>query len=288
MSLGGVSRRGLLQWMFAVSGLSALPAIEACGGNDTAAESGFFTDGERRALAALSNAVFPPDDTPGAADLGVVAFIERTLTAFDAQGIPKIYAGGPYSGRLPFSDGKGNPGTNFPSNDFQNFLPLDRVHTTSWRLRLFGSEGMDGGAPNEALSGAVVGLRKQLKDGLAAAMKQARAPLETLDQAALKDEFDALDKTFRDLIIELVPQAIFSAPEYGGNTNLGGWKIVHFEGDSMPLGYSIFDESTETYKDRPDAPCAGPNPGADPEPMDATTLAFLERVVAALGGKVFS
>src|SRR5438045_8534318 len=75
----------------------------------------FFTDGERRALAALADAILPPDDTPGGAALGAVEYVERLLTVFDSDP-PALYAGGPYSGRQPFSDGNGAPSANLPAN----------------------------------------------------------------------------------------------------------------------------------------------------------------------------
>jgi hypothetical protein len=61
---------------------------------------------------------------------------------------------------------------------------------------------------------------------------------------------------------------------------------ISFEGDSQPLGYSLWNEARGDYDERPDKPNSGPNPGEDPAPMDADTRAFIEKVIVALGGKV--
>ena len=281
-----LSRREWLQFLGAFGAAAALPTLPLGCKSSAHGESGFFTADERRALGALANVVLPPDDTPGGEALGAVPFIERLLTAFDTSP-PMIFAGGPYSGRHPFSDKKGKASSEFPPNDFLTFLPLDRVSEAAWRLKLFGSTALEGGAPNEGMMGAVVGLRDQMKTGLATAMKNAPAPLETLNAAGLKAEFDSLDATFRDLLIDLVSKAAFSAPEYGGNPDLAGWKLANFEGDIQPLGYSIYDESAGTYRERPEAPMSTANPGPDPAPIDAQTRAFLEKLVAATGGKTF-
>jgi hypothetical protein len=250
----------------------------------------FFTDAERRALGALANAVLPPDQDPGGEALGAVPYIERLLTALDGVGpndVPPILAGGPYSGRQPFSDGNGAPSTTFPKDDFTNYLPLDRVSLAAWRLALFGSAGVDGGGPNDLIAGAVIGLRDQVKNGVEAAMQGSPQPLETLSPADLATAFAGLDRVFRDTLIELVAEAAFGAPEYGGNVNLAGWKLTHFEGDSQPLGYSIYDAAAAGYKERPDAPVSTANTSADPDPLDDDTRNFVTTIVQAAGGMVF-
>ena len=44
------------------------------------------------------------------------------------------------------------------------------------------------------------------------------------------------------------------APEYGGNRDCVGWTLTGFDGDSQPLGYAIFDETIQDYRERPDKP----------------------------------
>src|SRR5206468_3386387 len=100
-----------------------------------------------------------------------------------------------------------------------------------------------------------------------------------------------LPLTFRSLLTELIMQGVFAAPEYGGNRNLGGWRLIHYEGDSQPLGYSIFDPSLPMggdYHERSDFPNSRANPGTDPEPMDARTRQTVEGFTRALGGRVMT
>jgi hypothetical protein len=278
------TRRELLQWVSAIGAASLLPG---CGGNDpVAAPSGFFTDDERHALGALANAVLAPDavalGSPGGKNLGAVAYVERLCTALDGP-VPQIFAGGPFSGRHPFPSDTGGASANVPANDFVSFLPLDRVSERAWRLKLFGSEH-EGGSPNDAIIGPLLGLRNQLKTGIADAAKRAPRPLDKISQ---EDAVILLKETpldLRDLLIDLVIEAAFSNPEYGGNVNLAGWKLARYEGDVLPLGYSLYDVGSGKYNELPGAPVAGPA-GEDPSPMDAETLDFVRLVVSFLGGK---
>jgi hypothetical protein len=260
-----LTRRELIRLL---GGAALLAKLPACG--DNLAGDPVFTGAQRTLLEQLADVILPPDDQPGGAKLGAVAYIETLIQAFYGVGTPRIYAGGPFSNRNP------NPDGSYPDNDFANFIELDRVNDASWRLFVFGSSALPNGAPNEALLGPVVGLQQQLAQGLdgAAAMKIA-------DPAKL---FDQLPEDFRTLLIELVTEAAFAAPEYGGNPGLAGWNMIHFEGDSMPQGYSRFDGTS--YIERPEAPLSTPNPGPDPEPLTDDIHSLLETVVAVLGGRV--
>jgi Gluconate 2-dehydrogenase subunit 3 len=282
-----LGRRELLAWSAAAGATSALGCSSSSGAGP-AAQTTFFSDAERRALGALCDVVLPADTAPGASQLGAVAYIERLLTAFDAGGVPTIHTGGPYSGRTPFLDGSGNPSSNYPGNDFGTWLPLTRVAEAGWRLRLFGSSGVPGGGPNDAVIGATVGLRDQVKTLLDTAMQSSSAPLETLDPATLKQVFTNLDQSSQSVLISLVSQACFGPPEYGGNAGLGGWQIANFEGDVQPLGFSWFDELAGVYHERADAPVSTPNPGADPAPLDDDTRQLLLSILGFIGGKEFS
>jgi len=282
------TRRDLFKYMGGVAVASALPApLLGCdNGTTPPPQTGFFTDEERAALSALANAVLPPDDTPGGADLGTVDFIEGFLTAFDAADAthpPAIYAGGPFSGRAPYADDQGNPSTNFPTNSFATYLPLDRVKDAGWRVALFGSSALPNGAPNDAVLGSVTGLRDQMKAGLADAIKGSVdlgfGDLATLGEDDLITYLNKLEPTFHDLIIDLVSQACFCPPEYGGNKNMGGWQLSHFEGDQLPLGYSVWSTAQNKYVERADAPMSTPG-GPDPEPLSDDVVAFIDNVIS--------
>ena len=203
----------------------------------------FFTEAQRALLATFSESIFP-----GAVELGAVAYIETLMTAFDSNP-PKIYAAGPYSGRNPYSK-NGQVTTVFPNNSFQTFMPLTRYQEAAWRYKLYGSKGLPGGGPNDAITGKQKGLRDILTQGL--------------DQAAASQSgFASMSKEFRESLTELVLEGCFAAPEYGGNKGLAGWRLVQFEGDSQPLGYSMYDPNSKVYNERPESPLSTANPVPD-------------------------
>ncbi|MBX3186824.1 MAG: gluconate 2-dehydrogenase subunit 3 family protein [Labilithrix sp.] len=281
---GKVSRRVVLKVLGAGSVLPT--SLVGCADDTDLSGSQFFSPAERRALDALATIVIPSEPgAPGAAELGAAAFIERLLTAFDVDP-PALFADGPFSGRQALPDGKGGAGET-PPNDFARFRPIDRVTEKVWRVRLYGSKKVEGGALNEGIVPEVVGLRDLFRDGLQRAMAEAKKPIETMSPDELRDAFGGLDVDLRNAIVDLVPQAAFGAPEYGGNPGGAGWRLVDFAGDIQPLGYSLFDETTGAFRERLDAPMSTKDLRPDPAPMDAETRALLTQVVAFTGGKVF-
>ena len=274
-----ISRRSVLRVISAGSVLGLGESLAGCD-DDTAVDTGYFSDAQRLAIGALANVVVPPEEgSPGAAELGAAAFIERLLTAFDSDP-PALFAEGPYSGRQPFNAGA------LPPNDFARFRRLDRITERAWRIKLFGSKAA-GASLNEGLVPEVIGLRDLFEQGIPKAMTESAKPLHLLSPAEIRDVFAGLDTDLQKAFLELVPQAVFGAPEYGGNPSGKGWALVHFEGDSQPLGYSLFDEASATYRDRPDAPVTVPDGTPDPSPIDDETRALLAQVVAFTDGKVF-
>ncbi len=279
-----ISRRIFLRLVGAGATVAAFPNV-ACSSTPavTAPPGSFFTDQEWRALGALADVVLPPDDAPGGSGLGAPTYIDLLLRAFEVDP-PLIHAGGPFSGRKPFVNGDGTASGVFPEDDFKFFLPLSRVADRAWRLRILGSAGVPGGGPNDALLGPVVGLRDVIKNGLDAAMKGSTTPIETLDLVTLTNIFAGLDADFRQTFAELVVEAALAAPEYGGNGQVAGWTLVHFEGDSQPLGYTVYDYATNAYVER--EPVSTADPGPDVDPMDADTRAQLALYTNLLNGRV--
>ncbi len=281
----GVSRRTILK----VLGAAALPLpLPACleSGSSGSGSGPFLSDDERRGLNALANYVIPPEGgTPGGGDLGAAAYVERLCTAFEVDP-PAIFCDGPYSGRKPLPDGHGGETGAKPPSDFARFLPLDRATEKAWRIRVYGSKNVEGGDLNEGIVAPTTGYRDLLKKALADARAFAKAPLETLPPDQLRDAFTSLDADVQSALVDLVTQAAFAAPEYGGNPDLAGWTLCNFEGDTMPLGFSPFDESAMQYRELPESPVAGPG-GPDPAPLDDQTKSILEQVVAFTGGRKF-
>ena len=154
----------------------------------------------------------PADDPleaghPGAREANVVRYIDVLLAAF-AHTPPKIYASGPYSDR--------NGGD---ENYFEDFVPLSPYQEATWRKRI------------------------------STLQATYRAGIATLDDAAGGDFTTAsADKQDRilandagDFLTVLFVHAIegfLSAPEYGGNQDLVGWKEIKFKGDTQPRGYT--------------------------------------------------
>lgn len=207
-----------------------------------------FNPAERTMLAAMSEAIFP-----GASGLGAVEYIENLFTAFDSDP-PRIFAGGPFSGRQPFSR-DGVVTNEFPENSFTQFVPLTRHQEAAWKYKIFGSKGLTNGGPNDSIVGPKKGWREVITYGLDQAITISPKPVQKLTVGDAADIMGrAPDKNFRDLLTQLVLEGCFAAPEYGGNKGLAGWQLVHFEGDSQPLGYSMYNEKTGDYIERPEAP----------------------------------
>ncbi|HEV8324675.1 MAG TPA: hypothetical protein VG389_23860 [Myxococcota bacterium] len=275
-------RREFLELCAAATAAGLLPGA-GCGRPGAPA---FFTAAGRGALGALCDVVLPPDDRgPGAAAMGAVDYIERLLTVFDWYP-PRLWASGPFSGRMPYNDGAGAPSGEYPPNDFETWLPLDRVTEAGWRLRLYGSAGVDGGGPNDAVLGPVEGLRDLFRRALGDAVAAAPGPLDTLDPAAREAAYAALDPAFRSALVELVLEAVLGAPEYGGNRDGAGWALAHVEGDTQPLGYSLYDYAARTYRERPEAPMSTADPAPDPDPLQDDARMWIELVTISLGGRV--
>ena len=125
----------------------------------------------------------------------------------------------------------------FPPNEFATFLALDRVSDRAARLLDLPrwSAGVDGGGANDAVIGPTVGLRDLVKTGLGQAMSATTGALADLDYDSLSTAFQGTDDDFQEAFVELVCEAAFAAPEYGGNPGGAGWAMVHFEGDAQPL-----------------------------------------------------
>jgi hypothetical protein len=63
-----------------------------------------------------------------------------------------------------------------------------------------------------------------------------------------------------DVLISHTIEGCLAAPEYGGNRQLAGWKMVGLEGDTQPLGFSVFLRDAGSYVERADHPMSTPNP----------------------------
>jgi gluconate 2-dehydrogenase subunit 3-like protein len=176
----------------------------------------WLSDAEYAVLVAACERLIPADADPGATDAGVADYIDGLLGAFLVDP-PRIWAGGPFSGRKGGDAG-------FVS--FHRLGPLDEL---AWRTRIEGSRGM----PEREFNGPVVGLQQCYREGLAGLGPD----FPTLSP----DEQDARlrgDAEFTAVLYGHACEGMYAAPEYGGNRALAGWRYIGYEGDTQPRGYS--------------------------------------------------
>ena len=265
----------------------------------------FFTARERRTLEALAESILPEDADPGATRLRVARYVERLLTAFDYRA-PRLYAGGPFSGRQPFIDyERGEPSRRRPKNDFKRFVPPTRLQALYWRWQVHGTAGLSAAdqalvAPLDAqLGGPLPGLREVYRDGLARldalSRTQEGGAFLDLDAAArgrVRDTARATfpasprrDRNFIGLVTQHTIEGAFAAPEYGGNRRGLGWKMLAREGDSQPLGYALYSRPDDAYRERPDQPLSTPDPDeiAAPRPLSEESERLIGLIVLTGG-----
>jgi len=177
----------------------------------------WLTPAEHRTVAALLDLLVPRDGvSPGAGEAGGADYVDQLLGAFTFDP-PRIWAGGPYSGRFGGDAG------------FSEFLELSRLEELAWRTRIEGSRGL----PEREWSGPVRGWQEGYREGVAAL---GPSYLELDDEAA----FGALDDVgeLRALLFDHACEASYGAPEYGGNRDGGGWRAIRYAGDVQPRGWS--------------------------------------------------
>ena len=215
--------------------LSAVLPLAGCeggrpAGDSAAAGARFLDDAERATLRALVDSLIPADTDPGALAAGCDEAIDRLLAAF-ATDPPLIYAGGPFSDRA-----------GAPTNHFLEFVALDEYEEFAWRLAIEGSQGR----PEREFNGPVKGMQQIYREGLARLDERARelgfesfaalpAPLR---EPILRDSGDAQVQELLDIAFPDTLDAMYGAPEYGGNQGLVGWGFTAFDGDVQPRGYT--------------------------------------------------
>src|SRR5262245_38450160 len=244
-----VSRREFLKALAVLFAALSMPWTRAQR-TWAAARGRFFTAQERATLTTYVDRIIPPDADPGAADLGVPRYIERLLTVFDGK-VPKLFAGGPYSGRTPLPNYKnGTPGHRRPKNSFKHFVEPTRLQRLRWRADVLGSAAEPAVAALDAQHGGVplTGLRDVYRKSLAmidAVAQQNHGKVFTDLTADQQDDVvklmegfmpDPRRPPFNDIVIVHTLEGCFCAPEYGGNTKTRGWQMIGLEGDSQPLG----------------------------------------------------
>lgn len=175
----------------------------------------YFTERQYRVVEAVCSRLIPTDEDPGATEAGVVDYIDGFLGAF-AFDPPRIWAGGPFSGRFG-----GSPG-------FAHFHRLTELDDLAWRTRIEGSRGR----PEREWNGPVVGLQERYAAGLDAL----GADFVDVDPEE-QDRRLRANEEFTGLVYEHACEGMYGAPEYGGNRGGLGWAYIGFAGDVQPRGY---------------------------------------------------
>jgi gluconate 2-dehydrogenase gamma chain len=153
---------------------------------------------------------------PGATALGVADYIDGMLGAFLVDP-PRIWAGGPYSGRFG-GDAR-----------FGQFTPLGRLEELAWRTRIEGSRGV----PEREINGPVLGWQQLYQAGIVALGPD----FVTVEPEEQDRRLDAAPE-FKQLLYEHACEGAYGAPEYGGNRDGLGWVTIEFPGDVQPRGYT--------------------------------------------------
>ncbi len=177
----------------------------------------FLTEHEHAVVARCADRLLPPHGVfAGGAAAGAADYIDLTLAAF-AFDPPRIWAGGPFSGRFGGAAA------------FEEFIPLSRVEELAWRTRIEGSLGI---AARE-WNGPVRGWQDVYRDGIG-----------MLGHDFLERDAEQQDAALgavpelRQLLFEHACEACYGAPEYGGNRDVTGWLAAGIPGDVQPRGYS--------------------------------------------------
>ena len=184
----------------------------------------FFTAHQAAVVEAATARIAPgPDDDPaeaghpGAREADVTGYIDTMLGALGAVldgAVPPVFAGGPWSNRH----------TSGPDL-MARFVALDPVARIAWRKRL-------------------TGWQQQYRQGIAALDKAAGGDFTKVSHARQdKILVSSPVSSFTALLFEHTIEGLYSAPEYGGNRGLTGWKEIGFPGDIQPRGYSADEVS---------------------------------------------
>jgi hypothetical protein len=230
-----------------------------------------------------------------------------------------MFAGGPFSGRSPqphfpigttpcsechSADGNGRVPSGagaggakvelYPPPAFRQFLPMNRLQTLSWKVRILGPEAVTEVRDNEALAAFVaqlpeVDLRNRYRAGLAELESLAGSSFgKRFVELTAEQQREVLNRAedgFVDLVTRHVIQGTLCAPEYGGNLGGLGWQLAGFDGDSQPLGYEIYDESVSgSYRERDDKPNSRPDRGETCAGFSDDMKRFLEFISSVTGG----
>jgi hypothetical protein len=285
-------RRTFLRLVGAGGVAISFPWLPGCADRSSgvATAARFLTPEERELLDQLAAAIIPEDQTVGAVGAGAIEYVDRWLAAFDNPE-PDVYRAGPFSGRWPFQDPEnGEPSDDFPSNGFLEVLPLTRLQEAAFRIELYGSGSVPNGDINAPLVPPTPGLRALYREAITALERTAREAgvgFGELSDAARLAAFGRTSRDFQDAFLTNLAEGMFAAPEYGGNPNGVAWRDYFFDGDSQPLGHTLYDARADALLDRPDQPNQAIDPSLPNAGLEPEVESFVDTIVRGQGGKRF-
>lgn len=158
----------------------------------------FFTAAEAQFMEAACARLIPDDATgPGAVQAGVPAFIDRQLGGEYGQGA-RLYMKGPF--------GKGTK-----TQGYQNKAPPAGFHRAA--IAAIGDHLAKSGKPFHEREAA-----------------EQDAFLKDLEAGKVDLGPDVDGKAYFALLLQNVMEGYFSDPIYGGNRDMGGWRMIGFSG----------------------------------------------------------
>ena len=177
----------------------------------------FLTAHEHALVTRIADILLPAHGQfPGAGAAGAGDYIDALLGAFTFEP-PRIWAGGPFSGRHGGAAG------------FSDFTELSRLEVLAWQTRIEGSLGL----AQREWNGPFVGWQSIYRDGLA----QLDPRFLDLDARSQWRALGSIDE-LRQLLFEHACEATYGPPEYGGNRDLAGWTAIGYAGDVQPRGWT--------------------------------------------------
>ncbi|HEY6378815.1 MAG TPA: gluconate 2-dehydrogenase subunit 3 family protein [Candidatus Dormibacteraeota bacterium] len=192
---------------------------------------------------------------------------------------PAIWIRGPFSGRNPYPDPiAGGASSRYPPSDMRDaagrrrFLPLTGRRALAWRARLEGpaviTENPELPDPyRAAIKRGLIPLDPPLRSLYRAGL----AAFDDVARVAAGGMFADVPTSVQDAILarasggtslgggghaptiaqpaaQLYPvleahtlQGCFALPEYGGNRDAAMWRFARWEGDTQPLGNTVYD-----------------------------------------------
>jgi gluconate 2-dehydrogenase gamma chain len=166
----------------------------------TGAEFNFFTVDERTFIEAVVDRLIPPDEVgPGGVEANVPFFLDRQLAGAFGRG-DHYYLGGPWKEGIP-------------QQGYQlRFSPAQLYRAAIKAIDAYASDNFSGRA------------FARLSDA------EKETVLKGLESGSLKLDGGIDGKTFFAMILQNTKEGYFADPIYGGNKDMGAWKMIGFPG----------------------------------------------------------